>query len=82
MRQYDAPHIPELRSITDTSYFPTDELDQVPDQPSAPRKPIAIRLANPDSASHAETSGMGQKDLAFIGYTYKRFDYLTRKNAW
>ncbi|KAJ9051851.1 Serine/threonine-protein kinase [Entomophthora muscae] len=69
LRQYDAPHIPELRSITDTSYFPTEELDQVPEQPSAP-------------ASQSETNAMSQKDLAFIGYTYKRFDYLTRKNAW
>lgn len=67
LRQYDSPHIPELRSITDTSYFPTEELEQVPDQPPAPVP---------------ESEGMGQKDLAFIGYTYKRFDYLTRKNAW
>lgn len=22
-----------------------------------------------------------QKDLAFVGYTFKRFDYLTRKNV-
>jgi len=29
--------VPHLRSITDTSYFPTDELDQVPDStPSDP----------------------------------------------
>lgn len=70
LRQYDAPHIPELRSITDTSYFPTDELDQVPAQPS----PIALTSPEPNNPS--------QKDLAFIGYTYKRFDYLTRKNAW
>jgi protein-serine/threonine kinase len=29
----DAPFVPHLRSITDTSYFPTDELDQVPEEP-------------------------------------------------
>ncbi len=33
LRQIDAPFVPHLRSITDTSYFPTDELENVPDQP-------------------------------------------------
>lgn len=33
IRQIEAPFIPRLRSITDTSYFPTDELEQVPDEP-------------------------------------------------
>jgi protein-serine/threonine kinase len=31
IRRIDAPFVPSLRSITDTSYFPTDELDQVPE---------------------------------------------------
>lgn len=35
IRHIDAPFVPHLRSITDTSYFPTDELDQVPEEPSA-----------------------------------------------
>ena len=34
IRNIEAPFIPRLRSITDTSYFPTDELDQVPDEPA------------------------------------------------
>lgn len=33
IRNIEAPFIPRLRSITDTSYFPTDELEQVPDEP-------------------------------------------------
>ncbi|RXK42351.1 AGC/NDR/NDR protein kinase [Tremella mesenterica] len=33
IREIDAPFVPHLRSITDTSYFPTDELDQVPEIP-------------------------------------------------
>lgn len=33
IRNIDAPFIPRLRSITDTSYFPTDELEQVPEEP-------------------------------------------------
>ncbi|THH01661.1 hypothetical protein EW026_g1071 [Hermanssonia centrifuga] len=35
IRQIEAPFIPRLRSITDTSYFPTDELEQVPEEPVA-----------------------------------------------
>ncbi|KAG9317312.1 kinase-like protein [Chiua virens] len=30
IRRIDSPFIPNLRSITDTSYFPTDEIDQTP----------------------------------------------------
>ena len=33
IRNIEAPFIPRLRSITDTSYFPTDELEQVPEEP-------------------------------------------------
>ncbi|KAF8709076.1 AGC NDR protein kinase, partial [Rhizoctonia solani] len=55
IRNIDAPFIPHLRSITDTSYFPTEEYENVPDQPAG-----------------ADTSG-AHKDLAFLGYTFKRF---------
>jgi hypothetical protein len=34
IRNIEAPFIPRLRSITDTSYFPTEELEQVPDEPA------------------------------------------------
>jgi protein-serine/threonine kinase len=55
IREIDAPFVPRLRSMTDTSYFPTDELQDVSDEPAG-----------------ADTSGAG-KDLAFLGYTFKRF---------
>ena len=52
--------VPHLRSITDTSYFPTEEYQNVPDEP-----------AGGDSTSAA-------KDLAFLGYTFKRFQISER----
>ncbi|GJJ07470.1 Serine/threonine-protein kinase [Clathrus columnatus] len=55
IRQIDAPFVPHLRSMTDTSYFPTDELEAVPDQPAG---------------NDVDTPN---KDLAFLGYTFKRF---------
>lgn len=62
IRNIDSPFIPVLKSITDTSYFPTEDLDQIPDQPEA-----------------ADSASDGQKDLAFVGYTFKRFDMLTKR---
>jgi len=36
IRDIDAPFVPHLRSGTDTSYFPTDEIDQTDaEQPMA-----------------------------------------------
>lgn len=72
IRRVDAPFIPKLRSITDTRFFPTDELENVPDSPAMTR------------AHQQQQHGAGEnvkEDLPFIGYTYSRFDYLTRKNA-
>ncbi|WWD19359.1 hypothetical protein CI109_103818 [Kwoniella shandongensis] len=59
IRDIDAPFVPHLRSITDTSYFPTDELDQVPEVPTG-----------------ADTGGDAKKDLAFLGYTFRRYEML------
>ncbi|CAO3648473.1 unnamed protein product [Cunninghamella echinulata] len=67
IRDEASPHVPQLKSITDTSYFPTDELDTVPE---------AV-----DNGHHGYPDSVNtQKDLAFVGYTFKRFDYLTKKN--
>lgn len=33
IRSIEAPFVPNLKSITDTSYFPTDDLDKIPEQP-------------------------------------------------
>jgi protein-serine/threonine kinase len=53
IRNIESPFIPQLRSLTDTSYFPTDDLNDVPtEQPSG-----------------GDSSSSGSKDLAFLGYT-------------
>lgn len=69
LRSIDAPFKPKLQSITDTSYFPTDELENVPDAPA-----VAAMMAqqnNNDAPLPGEEAG-----LPFIGYTYKRLYVL------
>ncbi|KAL9713567.1 Serine/threonine-protein kinase [Leucoagaricus gongylophorus] len=55
LRQIEPPFIPRLQSITDTSYFPTDDLGNMPDH-----------------LEKVESIG-AEKDLAFLGFTFKRF---------
>ncbi|CCF56171.1 hypothetical protein KAFR_0A07370 [Kazachstania africana CBS 2517] len=78
IRQVEAPYIPKLSSITDTRFFPTDELENVPDSPAmvhaAKQREEMMKQGNVNN-------GAVKEDLPFIGYTYSRFDYLTRKNA-
>lgn len=74
IRKVDAPFIPKLRSITDTRFFPTDELENVPENP-------VLTRAQEQREKDGPGAGGVKEDLPFIGYTYLRFDYLTRKNA-
>jgi protein-serine/threonine kinase len=71
-RESEAPFVPELRSIIDTAYFPTDELEQVPQAVAAP---------DAQALDTAGGEGAEKKDLAFVGYTFSRFDMLTRRGA-
>lgn len=75
IRKVDAPFIPKLRSITDTRFFPTDELENVPESPALSK---AMEQREQDMKNGKKNV---KEDLPFIGYTYSRFDYLTRKNA-
>ncbi|EEB86611.1 hypothetical protein MPER_16370, partial [Moniliophthora perniciosa FA553] len=45
IRQIDAPFVPRLRSITDTSYFPTDEIEQAPEDAPAQSSEASKDLA-------------------------------------
>ncbi|KAL8293391.1 hypothetical protein RQP46_000092 [Phenoliferia psychrophenolica] len=56
IRNIESPFIPHLRSLTDTSYFPTEDLNDVPEQ-------------QPSS-----DTGSNSKDLAFLGYTFRRYE--------
>ena len=80
IRQVEAPYIPKLSSITDTRFFPTDELENVPDSP-AMAQAAKQREQMMKQGGAGNNSAPIKEDLPFIGYTYSRFDYLTRKNA-
>ncbi|AAS53406.1 AFR035Wp [Eremothecium gossypii ATCC 10895] len=80
IRQVGAPYIPKLSSVTDTRFFPTDELENVPDSPAMAQAAKQREQMLKQGGSAANTA-QAKEDLPFIGYTYSRFDYLTRKNA-
>ncbi|KAI5808730.1 kinase-like domain-containing protein [Peziza echinospora] len=73
LRSIEAPFKPQLKSITDTSYFPTEELENIPDAPAV----AAIRAQEDGSAPYASE----ETGLPFIGYTYKRFSQLHSKGG-
>ena len=65
LRKIDAPFKPQLKSMVDTSYFPTDELENVPDAP-------AVAAAAQQQGTLAPPAAGEETGLPFIGYTYKR----------
>ncbi len=69
LRTYRPPFVPELKSITDTSYFSLEDMTGVPQALST--TPMA-------SAGEAtmDLYRNPNKDLAFVGYTYKRWETL------
>ncbi|KAJ3024631.1 UNVERIFIED_CONTAM: Serine/threonine-protein kinase [Siphonaria sp. JEL0065] len=67
LRHMRAPFIPQLTSITDTSYFPTDELGGVPEQ---------VHDTNDMDGVVADEYPSLFSNLAFLGYTYRRWDTI------
>ena len=62
IRNIEAPFVPQLKSMTDTAYFPTEDLENVDPNP------------NPTPTAPNQTAGLeGEGGLAFVGYTFKRF---------
>jgi protein-serine/threonine kinase len=72
IRQIDAPFVPHLRSITDTSYFPTDEIDQAPEEPAAAESQASKDLAFLGYVSDLILSLIGSNSIS-SRYTFKRF---------
>jgi protein-serine/threonine kinase len=66
LRRIRAPFEPRLTSNIDTTYFPTDEIDQTDN--ATLLKAQAIQQGRQGSEEAPEMS------LPFIGYTFKRFD--------
>ncbi|KAI2616121.1 serine/threonine-protein kinase cot-1 [Hypomontagnella submonticulosa] len=65
LRRIRAPFEPRLASATDTTYFPTDEIDQTDN---------ATQLRNQAIATGKQVEESPEMSLPFIGYTFKRFD--------
>lgn len=72
IRECEPPFVPQLRSIIDTAYFPTEDLEQVPQGVAPPES---------QASDSAGLDGGDKKDLAFVGYTYSRFEALTSRGA-
>lgn len=69
LRTFKPPFVPNLVSITDTSYFSIDDVAGVPQMLSS--QPI-VGEATMDLYRNPN------KDLAFVGYTYKRYENLLK----
>ena len=82
IRQVEAPYIPKLSSITDTRFFPTDELENIPDSPAMAQAAKQREQMMKQGGGALNNDAAIKEDLPFIGYTYARFDYLTRKDGF
>ncbi|KAK1755869.1 kinase-like domain-containing protein [Echria macrotheca] len=70
LRRIRAPFEPRLTSNIDTTYFPTDEIDQT-DNATLLR---AAQAARGQTGSVAQQDENPEMSLPFLGYTFKRFD--------
>lgn len=68
LRRIRAPFEPRLTSNIDTTYFPTDEIDQTDN--ATVLKAQAIQQGRNGQAVEESP----ELSLPFIGYTFKRFD--------
>lgn len=68
LRRIRAPFEPRLTSNIDTTYFPTDEIDQTDN--ATLLKAAQVRNGAPPQQQEESP----EMSLPFIGYTFKRFD--------
>ncbi|KAJ3214105.1 Serine/threonine-protein kinase [Dinochytrium kinnereticum] len=64
LRNQRAPFVPQLTSITDTTYFPADNVAGVPDH---------VPVGGDMVTDTADGNGLFSS-LAFLGYTFRRWD--------
>lgn len=72
LRRIRAPFEPRLTSAIDTTYFPTDEIDQTDN--ATLLKAAQSARANPAGQVPTAQEESPEMSLPFIGYTFKRFD--------
>lgn len=70
IRNQPAPFQPDLKSITDTKYFPSDIKMEI-DATEAPTKHVTLITGRDASMNR-------KKDLAFVGYSFRKFESLNR----
>ncbi|KAK3899691.1 kinase-like domain-containing protein [Staphylotrichum tortipilum] len=73
LRRIRAPFEPRLTSNIDTTYFPTDEIDQT-DNATLLRAAQARNGAAGPGGGPVQQEESPEMSLPFIGYTFKRFD--------
>lgn len=66
LRRFRAPFEPRLTSEIDTTYFPTEELEQ--------QAANAMDVDNQGTSHDSEHHDSPEMTLPFIGYTFKRFE--------
>ncbi len=69
LRRIRAPFEPRLTSNIDTTYFPTDEIDQTDNATL-----LKAQQAQAAQARAGQPEESPEMSLPFIGYTFKRFD--------
>ncbi|CAK7245001.1 MAG: Serine/threonine-protein kinase [Sporothrix thermara] len=67
LRRIRAPFEPRLTSNIDTTYFPTDEIDQTDNA-------TVLRAQQAANGGRTVAEESPEMSLPFIGYTFKRFD--------
>ena len=75
IRNETAPFQPELKSITDTKYFPSD-ITRGDEEEGEPGRKAAGEHVTLNSGK--EASIMRKKDLAFVGYSFRKFESLSK----
>ena len=67
LRRIPAPFEPRLTSNIDTTYFPTDEIDQTDNA-------TVLKAQQMQQGRTADTEESLESTLPFLGYTFKRFE--------